>query len=642
MRHRKLHLECLERRQVLAAPVEPFGDAFPVNTTTDDYQEQSAVAVENNGDFVVVWSSWGQDGSQGGIYAQRFQSDGTKLGGEIPVNHVTDGNQGYPDIAVDPASGAFVVTWQHDAQGASDVYARAFNSDGSPVGDQVLINGAPFDHYNPAVAARGGGDFVIAWDSFDATAGSLIHARHFSAANTTEGDEFAPSLGTQNMNADVAAASDGSFVITWQNSDGDGSGIAARRYDSASQPVGLSWQVNAMSDGDQTYPAVATAPNGLFTIAWLSDSTGSTEVVAQRYGTDATPTGAALRVNADTTVQSYPPTLAALGDGSVYLVWTDTNLDVVGRFYYPDGVPDGLPSPVTTADGSQLAPAVAFANSQLVTTWTGEDADRDGVFGQIHLYGAVYTNPINPLDVSGDGYVSPIDALIVITKLNSPGSHIMTGPNTEPPYYDVNADGYVSPIDALIVITYLNNLSLHSMSTYTGTTAPARAGAEGEQDAHLASASADMKRANPPQPASPISASETGETAESRRAANAGSVRTQAEPTMPPQATSTDALLRLQLDTIFTSVDSRSELASASWFDTDVSHDTDAGEAWKAASRQAIETLDLVLTSTSCHSGPSSCRVASQRSPSIGEGTQAALLSSDIESLLLEFGSGFP
>ncbi len=384
VRNRKLRIENLERRQLLAVTIEPAGDALPVNTTTEDYQEQSAVAVEPDGDFVVAWSSWGQDGSQGGIYAQRFQSDGTKLGGEIPVNNVTDGNQGYPDIAVDPTSGAFVVTWQNDAAGASDVYARAFHSDGSPVGDQVLINAAEYDHYNPAIASVESGEFLIAWDSFDSQAGSLLHARHFLATNATQGDEFAPATGTQEMNADVAGSGDGSFVITWQSADADGSGIASRVYDPHSAPVDLPWTVNNVTDGDQTYPKVAVAPDGTFAVTWLSDASGSTEVVAQRYQADGSAQGDPLYVNADATVQPYDPSIAALSDGSLYLAWTDTNLDVLSRAYDSSGTAAGLPEPITTTDGSQLAPHVAAAEGHLVATWTGEDADSDGVFGQIY------------------------------------------------------------------------------------------------------------------------------------------------------------------------------------------------------------------------------------------------------------------
>ena len=60
-----------------------------------------------------------------------------------------------------------------------------------------------------------------------------------------------------------------------------------------------------------------------------------------------------------------------------------------------------------------------------------------------------------PEDVSGDGAVSPIDALLIITHLNSNGpGPVPSGSGA--PYLDVNADGFVSAIDALFVINRLN------------------------------------------------------------------------------------------------------------------------------------------------------------------------------------------
>jgi hypothetical protein len=69
-----------------------------------------------------------------------------------------------------------------------------------------------------------------------------------------------------------------------------------------------------------------------------------------------------------------------------------------------------------------------------------------------------WKNPVNPLDVSADGFISPIDAVHVINHLNSfhelgslPGL-----PQAAPPYLDVDGDGSASPIDAVLVINYLN------------------------------------------------------------------------------------------------------------------------------------------------------------------------------------------
>ena len=57
----------------------------------------------------------------------------------------------------------------------------------------------------------------------------------------------------------------------------------------------------------------------------------------------------------------------------------------------------------------------------------------------------------SPLDTSGDGIITPLDALLVINWLNG------SSPDDPPPEnLDVDRDGRVIPLDALLVINYLN------------------------------------------------------------------------------------------------------------------------------------------------------------------------------------------
>jgi RHS repeat-associated protein len=70
-----------------------------------------------------------------------------------------------------------------------------------------------------------------------------------------------------------------------------------------------------------------------------------------------------------------------------------------------------------------------------------------------------WQNPANPLDTNEDGWVTPIDALLVINELNRSGSRELDSAaidSTLAELIDVNGDSILSPIDALLVINYLN------------------------------------------------------------------------------------------------------------------------------------------------------------------------------------------
>lgn len=69
---------------------------------------------------------------------------------------------------------------------------------------------------------------------------------------------------------------------------------------------------------------------------------------------------------------------------------------------------------------------------------------------------SLHTNLANRYDVNDDGYVSPLDVLMVIHSLNLEGGRQLTSYASTGTYYDVNMDGYLSPLDALALITYLN------------------------------------------------------------------------------------------------------------------------------------------------------------------------------------------
>jgi hypothetical protein len=50
----------------------PLATEFQVNSHTLNEQFRAAVAAADAGTFVIAWNSFGQDGWQGGVFAQRF------------------------------------------------------------------------------------------------------------------------------------------------------------------------------------------------------------------------------------------------------------------------------------------------------------------------------------------------------------------------------------------------------------------------------------------------------------------------------------------------------------------------------------------------------------------------------------------
>lgn len=97
------------------------------------------MAMDPDGDFTVVWDS-AQDGGAAtsndsygddGVYAQRYLADRTPLGAEFRVNTYTTGSQYQSALAMND-EGRFVVTWvsySHHNQGMDfDIYAKPYDA----------------------------------------------------------------------------------------------------------------------------------------------------------------------------------------------------------------------------------------------------------------------------------------------------------------------------------------------------------------------------------------------------------------------------------------------------------------------------------------------------------------------------------
>ena len=231
-----------DRTGIFGRRMNGFGELanneFRVNTQTRDFQQASDVAVDANGDAIIVWQSYGQDGSSWGVYGQRFNSLDQKVGGEFRINQFTNNQQARPKVAIDDA-GDFTVVWQSangplNTASGYDIYARRYNSAGAPLTAEFRVNQLTEQwQYNPDVAMSGDGDMIIAWSSQTGPVKNLVkterdigvYARVFTAGGGDYIDqdtgaplgEFRLHRKTDGFQYDpvVAMDRDGDMAVTW-------------------------------------------------------------------------------------------------------------------------------------------------------------------------------------------------------------------------------------------------------------------------------------------------------------------------------------------------------------------------------------------------------------------------------------------
>lgn len=293
-------------------------DDILVNSYTGNQQINPVVTALPDGNVMVAWSSYGQDGDLQGIFARRLSPSGAMLEpAEFQVNQFTNFNQRNPALAalnngniafawvseqerfaMTGLSSAvpFRVAGQPRSSQTVDIYARLYQSTGAPVTGEVLLDDATnVLCANPSICSLPNGGFVAAWSqknvmlnanswdiyarAFDATGAPL--GSSFLVNTFTPGDQFAPQI----------ARLGSGVLIAWTSlaQDGDREGVFGQYFTTASngtlQTAGTEFQVNTTTVSQQIQPAVASDGASRFVTVWSSfaGGPGSFDLYAQRY-----------------------------------------------------------------------------------------------------------------------------------------------------------------------------------------------------------------------------------------------------------------------------------------------------------------------------------------------------------------------
>ncbi len=285
---------------------------FRVNSTVTGDQCNPTVTALADGGFLVAWDSRpGQDGSGSGVYQQRYDVDGQKVGGEARVNVTTANDQQLPSVTALP-DGGWAVAWNSLGQDGSytGAYGRVYNADGTARSGEVQLHQTTIGYQSQeAIQALADGSLIAMWTSFDATAQTfVIEGRRFDAQGTALGGEFQvsdgryPAANGYRSYPSIAARSDGGFVAYWQDPTSTTSSFITKTFAPSSQTVGSytgtngadvifgSSGVDTLTSGTGTDAFLFTTPTqGLDTITDFQPGQDRIEVVGAAFG--GLPTG---------------------------------------------------------------------------------------------------------------------------------------------------------------------------------------------------------------------------------------------------------------------------------------------------------------------------------------------------------------
>ena len=293
----------------------------------------------------------------------------------------------------------------------------------TPIAPETLVNKNTAEVQQTAtqstqsVAADAQGNHVVVWSSLNQDgSGWDVHAQRFNAAGVAQGDDFQVNTHTQHdqKEAQVSMRDDGTFVITWTDSDSSTPGSAdlyARSYNADGTPTkNEETLVTELSDGEQTGPtpgdqkfsAVTMNNNGFF-VSWTSqNSEGKWDLFGRWFDAQGDAVNPQFQINTTSSEAAIQSQVGMDPWGYVMVVWQNQdssgNQDIYGRFgsfANGDSWDTGEYQLNTITAGNQYNPHLGFKSNDgfFVVSWTSDNPD-----GGSDIYARRYDwygNPIN-------------------------------------------------------------------------------------------------------------------------------------------------------------------------------------------------------------------------------------------------------
>ncbi len=246
-----------------------------------------SVAMDDSGNFVVSWTRV-VSGGQLDVVARRFDNQGKPQPEGLLLVGATTANETQSDVAMNSASGQFVVAYTRSSNSGLDVFAKPFkivNGFAQAQGTVSVSSLSGVGESEPSVAMNSNG-FAVAYTSQKDGANPDVKLKRFDNNGGLLGTtNIAVGAGTE-RNPSLSMDGLGRMVVAYEQFNGNDAQIFARRVSNAGV-LGGALFIQGFTNRDLTDPEVALNANGDFVVAYnLFRPDGSHAVGVTEVGRD--------------------------------------------------------------------------------------------------------------------------------------------------------------------------------------------------------------------------------------------------------------------------------------------------------------------------------------------------------------------
>jgi len=330
--------------QLITALGMDTGDIL-VNTETEGAQMEPEIAMDSEGNVVVVWTNWGPSTPSGGIYAQMIDNTGTKIGGEILVSEDTTKSHEGPSVLMDE-EGNFLVLWSLTGESwwIADIFGQLFDKNGNKRGEAKKIHPpADFRRLKHSSSINADGDFAVAIQKNATAEKSIITTYYFeNPFSEWEIPEFKWSYTISNPLGDchtpaVAIDSLGNVLTAYLYNESSRKNKTSGKTQVLGNVVAKigtveieKLEISPFDGGDCSALKVSERykqdpVTGIFRVIWAQLDDGNADVKYTYLDVIAKEIGEIFTANSDTEGEQSNPSCTGMKDGSSAISWTDIN-----------------------------------------------------------------------------------------------------------------------------------------------------------------------------------------------------------------------------------------------------------------------------------------------------------------------------
>ena len=309
--------------RLVNAEQTPLTSEFTVNITANagTGQFDPSVAGLTGGRFVVTYTDVAADPG-GNIRARLYSADGTPLGNDFIIDTTTLND--FESSVSRLSGGGFVVTYTRSFVGNSDIRARVFDQDGNDLSGVVDVDNSAGNQGVSSVAGLNSGGFVAVWQDHGS---DEVYFRRFQSNGTAldANRVLIDSTGTINGDIHVVALADGGFAVAYTDNGWglDGTEITFRIFNADGTTRTSFIRANGPTAGNQNLPTITTMGD-LIVVGWLDAD--SAIALVQTFDAQ----GNRLGINNQLSNQVVEYELAGLANGHLATVWSSSLSEGLG------------------------------------------------------------------------------------------------------------------------------------------------------------------------------------------------------------------------------------------------------------------------------------------------------------------------